>query len=130
VIDRSEEEVWEIIRRHRIRPHPAYYCGWGRLSCAACVFGRPDQWASLRAIDPERFDLLCALEMEFGHTVHRGWTLPRLADRGTPYPAIRAHPDQVALALGHGYPASLVRLQEGEEWVLPAGAFSSCGGPS
>src|SRR5262249_53772371 len=29
VIDWSEQEVWDCLRRHRVRPHPAYFLGWG-----------------------------------------------------------------------------------------------------
>lgn len=32
----SEKQVWEIIERHKINPHPAYKLGWGRLSCMSC----------------------------------------------------------------------------------------------
>lgn len=42
----SERDVWDIIKRWRVNPHPAYRLGWGRVSCAACIFGSPDQWAS------------------------------------------------------------------------------------
>lgn len=29
----SEEEVWAIIERWKVNPHPAYCLGWGRVSC-------------------------------------------------------------------------------------------------
>ena len=48
----SEADVWEIIARRRITPHLAYDLGWSRLSCRACIFGGPDQWATLRAVFP------------------------------------------------------------------------------
>lgn len=48
----SEGQVWDIIRRYAVNPHPAYRLGWGRVSCAACIFGSPNQWASLRANQP------------------------------------------------------------------------------
>ena len=45
-------EVWEIIKRYRVIPHPAYRLGWGRVSCWDCIFGTSNQWASLQAIAP------------------------------------------------------------------------------
>jgi 3'-phosphoadenosine 5'-phosphosulfate sulfotransferase (PAPS reductase)/FAD synthetase len=50
-----ELDVWAIIARWKIRPHPAYVAGWGRLSCMTCIFGSKDQWASIRKVDPNRF---------------------------------------------------------------------------
>jgi len=50
----SEQEVWDILKRFRINPHPAYKLGFGRTSCAFCIFGNDDQWATLNAIMPER----------------------------------------------------------------------------
>lgn len=29
----SEAEVWAIIKKYRVNPHPAYWLGWGRVSC-------------------------------------------------------------------------------------------------
>ncbi len=34
VIDYSEKDVWEVLKRHRITPHPCYRAGWNRCSCA------------------------------------------------------------------------------------------------
>ena len=40
-----------------------------------------------------------------------------------------ASKENLTVALNHDYPPALARLAEGEEWALPAGAYSSCGGP-
>lgn len=29
----SEGEVWAIIKKYGVNPHPAYWLGWGRVSC-------------------------------------------------------------------------------------------------
>ena len=60
ILDWKEKQVWEIIERWRVRPHPAYALGWGRTSCLACIFGNEDQWASVSAIAPERFKRIAA----------------------------------------------------------------------
>lgn len=128
VIDWSEAEVWQIMERHRINPHPAYRLGFPRVSCLTCIFGGPDQWASVRKVAPERFAAIARYEREFGVTIKRGVTIEQLADRGTPYPACD-NPDLVALAMSSDYPADQVVVPPGE-WRLPAGAYQRGGGPT
>lgn len=41
VIDWSERDVWEIISRNHINPHPCYRIGWNRCSCMCCIFSTP-----------------------------------------------------------------------------------------
>jgi len=65
IIEWPECRVWEIMRRFRVNPHPAYRLGWGRVSCAACIFGNEDQWASLRKLDPKQFARVAGYEAEF-----------------------------------------------------------------
>ncbi len=36
VIDYSEKDVWEVLKRHKVNPHPCYRAGWNRCSCAMC----------------------------------------------------------------------------------------------
>jgi 3'-phosphoadenosine 5'-phosphosulfate sulfotransferase (PAPS reductase)/FAD synthetase len=127
VIDWSEEEVWQVMRRWRIQPHPAYRLGFPRVSCLTCIFGGPDQWASVRKIATDRFARITAYEREFGVTIKRGVTVEELADRGTPYPACD-DAGLVALAMSSDYPADQVVVPPGE-WRLPTGAFKRGGGP-
>lgn len=118
----SEEQVWAIMERHRIRPHPCYELGWGRASCLSCIFGSKNQWASIRQIVPERFAELAALEVEFGHTLRNGITLGELADQGTPY---EMDPEIVRLALSEVYDVPILM----DPWKLPKGAFGESAGP-
>jgi 3'-phosphoadenosine 5'-phosphosulfate sulfotransferase (PAPS reductase)/FAD synthetase len=69
VIDWSEGQVWKIMERWRIQPHPAYRLGFPRVSCLTCIFGGADQWASVRRVAPERFARIAAYEREFGVTI-------------------------------------------------------------
>jgi len=62
IIDWKEEEVWKIIEKHKIRPHPAYQLGFGRVSCAQCIFLNPDGWSSLNKINKKRIDKIIELE--------------------------------------------------------------------
>lgn len=42
VIDYSERDIWEVLKRHKVNPHPCYRAGWNRCSCAMCIFLLPD----------------------------------------------------------------------------------------
>jgi 3'-phosphoadenosine 5'-phosphosulfate sulfotransferase (PAPS reductase)/FAD synthetase len=129
VIDWDEHKVWEIIRKHRIMPHPAYRLGFPRVSCMLCIFGGADQWASVRKVAPLYFESVASYERLFGKTIKQGESVVELADRGTPY---RQTDDAalVDLAMCHAYPHTLAKVPEGQPWILPAGAFRRGGGPS
>lgn len=127
IINWREERIWEIIERWRLRPHPAYFLGWGRVSCLSCIFGNPDQWASVKDIAPVLFDRILAYEQEFGRTIQQGGDIAHLAARGDSFvPRDRA---MVELALSEHYPETMVMLPEGEQWVSPLGAYKRSGGP-
>lgn len=127
IIDWREEEVWDIIKRWRIRPHPAYYLGWSRVSCLPCIFGNPDQWASVRALQPKLFRKILNYEHQFRRTIQQGGDIEHLAEKGKSFV-----PDDAAMieaALSEEIPAGYVELAEGEEWAMPVGAFKRTGGP-
>ena len=122
----DDAQVWDVLRRWRINPHPAYRLGWGRVSCAACIFGSPDQWASLKAVNPAQFARVAEHEAAFGVTIRRDGTVVQAAERGTPYEAIT--PRDVAAALSETWDEPIL-LPEGV-WQLPAGAFGDTSGPT
>lgn len=124
---RAEQEVWDLIARYGIDPHPAYKLGWGRLSCAGCIFGLADQWASLRAVNPSQFERIAEYERAFGVTIKMPGegSVVDLANRGRPYPAIAAHPEWVRQALDPGF-VGPVRVAR---WERPSGAFGDDAGP-
>lgn len=129
IIDREENQVWDIIRKYRINPHPAYFLGFGRVSCMTCIFADKDQWATIRQIAPNRIDAIAQRENKFGKTIKKGLDVIQQANQGTPF----IPPDQqhiVKLALSKEYPAGQIIVPEHQEWKLPAGAFRRCGGPS
>jgi 3'-phosphoadenosine 5'-phosphosulfate sulfotransferase (PAPS reductase)/FAD synthetase len=123
----DEREVWRIMKRWNVRPHPCYLLGFSRCSCMPCIFGNADQWATVRALDPKRFDKLAAYEAEFGVTLKRKLSLPVIASQGRPYEA--RNPEHIAAAMNTNY-ALPGLLAFGERWVLPAGAFGESCGPS
>lgn len=69
VIQFSERDVWEVIRRHGIVPHPCYRAGWGRCSCAACIFSLPRHWAGIRELFPEMYAAFRQDETRLGFTL-------------------------------------------------------------
>jgi 3'-phosphoadenosine 5'-phosphosulfate sulfotransferase (PAPS reductase)/FAD synthetase len=126
VIDWPEAEVWAILERHRINPHPCYRLGWGRCSCLACIFGNDDQWASVRDLAPGQFAAIAACEQRFGVTIHRRRSVVERADAGVSY--VTDKPESLKrLAMQSRYPLDDLFVAD---WKLPAGAFRQDGGPS
>lgn len=123
----SEREVWAIMERHRVTPHPAYQLGWGRVSCAACIFGSPNQWASLAVVNPDQLARVALLEKNSGKTIQRKLSVPQLAAKGRPY-AVTADAALVALATSETFSQPI--LCEPGAWKLPAGAFGESAGPT
>lgn len=119
----SERDVWSIIERWRLMPHPAYYLGWGRCSCRCCIFGSKNQWATVRVIAPEQFKRIATYEESFGVTIHRKLSVTQLADLGEPYEIQQRWLD---LANSHTFDAPVLML----EWELPAGAYGESAGPT
>lgn len=80
----AEAEVWGLVGRYAVTPHPAYSLGWSRVSCRSCIFGSPNQWATLRAVFPETFARIAAREAATGLTIQRRASTVELADHGRP----------------------------------------------
>jgi 3'-phosphoadenosine 5'-phosphosulfate sulfotransferase (PAPS reductase)/FAD synthetase len=70
ILNWTEEEVWDAIASHRVRPHPAYSLGWSRVSCLPCIFGGPAQWRAVREIAPDVYGKLRAYEDQFAVEAH------------------------------------------------------------
>ena len=128
VIDWTEEGVWEIIARHRIRPHPAYLLGYGRVSCMNCIFADEDQWASNQVLAPGWVSRIGAYERQFGVTIRKGTTVEEMARKEF----ISDKPEELRrLAMSpDAFTVGLFFLAEGETWKQPAGSFKRCGGPT
>lgn len=120
----SEQEVWDIIERHRINPHPAYKLGWGRLSCMTCIFGSASQWASVKAIAPDRFERIAQYEEEFGLTIHRKQSVRERVASAMPYDSLDPEVVEVAMSTEFEEPIFV------DDWKLPAGAFGESAGPT
>lgn len=121
----TETEVWAVAERWRINPHPAYRLGFGRVSCALCIFASAHQVATLLAINPAQVVANAAYESAFGTTIHRSLPLMERAARGRPYRA--ADPADVRAALSRTFDEPMI-LPPGT-WHLPPGAFGEAAGP-
>lgn len=119
----SEKQVWNIIENHNVRVHPAYWIGWGRVSCSACIFGSANQWASLAAIDPDQVEKISSFEKEFGFTINRNKSVSDLVAAGTPYEGTAS--DHVKDSLADEYSQDIIM----NDWYLPAGAYGESCGP-
>lgn len=125
VIDHSERDIWEIIKRHRITPHPCYSAGWNRCSCMMCIFSLPKHWAGIRELFPEEVEKVKTDEETLGFTLDNKKSLEEYI--GDAQSCL--YPDRKAIA----------QIQSGifttddvycDEWRFPAGAFGgSAGGP-
>jgi 3'-phosphoadenosine 5'-phosphosulfate sulfotransferase (PAPS reductase)/FAD synthetase len=124
VRDWKEAEVWAIMERWKVRPHPAYELGFGRVSCATCIFGNADQWATVAACLPGQVQEVVDLERMSGKTIQRKLSVPELVGRGRPYAALTEGRAQLVRQRDYTLP---VRM---DPWVLPAGAFGDGCGPS
>jgi 3'-phosphoadenosine 5'-phosphosulfate sulfotransferase (PAPS reductase)/FAD synthetase len=127
----TEKEVWAALERYRIRPHPAYRLGFGRVSCMSCIFGNDDQWATIRRINEDSFNRIAAVELMTRKTIHRKLNVVARADKGVPFLDL-SDPEiakLVALSQSHDYDEDVI-LGLNETWEMPAGAFKETGGPT
>lgn len=127
VIDYSERDVWEVLRRHRIRPHPCYSCGWNRCSCAMCIFSTPRLFAGIRELYPEDFAQLKNDENLLGFTIDNHCDLDTFIGNTK---SCVYHGDKEALRslITGDFPPESIYVKG--TWKFPAGAFHGAeGGP-
>lgn len=127
VIDYSEKDVWEVLKRNRVNPHPCYRAGWNRCSCAGCIFSTPELFAGFKELYPEEFE-----EMK-NDEITLGFTLDNKCDLETYIAGAKS-------CLYTGDTEAIRSLVTGEftekdifidgQWKYPAGAFHGAeGGP-
>lgn len=127
VIDYSEKDVWEILKRHKVNPHPCYRAGWNRCSCAMCIFSTPKHFAGIQELYPEDYELLKQDEQILGFTLDNKCSLDEFVK-------------DAKSCVYHGDKDAIYSLITGEfsvrdvyvkgKWQYPAGAFHGAeGGP-
>ncbi len=123
-----EKAVWDIIKDFGIVPHVAYQLGWSRLSCMTCIFGSPNQWATIQKYFPERFDAVANYEANFGVTIRRNESIRQTAAKGKPYAAISENSHLLEVAKSKSW--TLPIWVEPATWTIPAGAYGENAGPN
>jgi 3'-phosphoadenosine 5'-phosphosulfate sulfotransferase (PAPS reductase)/FAD synthetase len=118
----TTREVWQIIEEEKVAPHPCYEAGFGRCSCALCIFGSPDQWATAKEILPHRFARVASYEASYGCTIQRKESVVDRAARGTAYASPRWAVDACRST-------EWTRPVIEDEWTEPLGAYADSTGP-
>lgn len=127
VIDYSEIDVWEVLKRHRINPHPCYRAGWNRCSCAMCIFSTPKLFAGIRELYPDDYEALKKDEELLGFTLDNKCDLDSFV--GDAESCVYKGDQEAIKSLITGE-FSIDDIYVKGQWLYPAGAFhGSAGGP-
>lgn len=126
VINYSEKDVWEILKRHRVNPHPCYRIGWNWCSCAMCIFSTPSLFAGIKEIYPREYEELRQDEKILGFTLDNKKCLDDFV--GNAKSCIYWQDKSAVHSIRTGsFSAENVYV---DDWQYPAGAFhGSEGGP-
>ncbi|MDD4970844.1 MAG: phosphoadenosine phosphosulfate reductase family protein [Paludibacter sp.] len=122
VIDWSERQIWEMMKKYSILPHPAYYLGFPRLSCRSCIFYSKDHWATLKEVQPEVVEMISNIEEHLKFTIENRFTVNELATMGKSSLS-EDNFKYVKLATTE-YTGPIIT----DQWELPIGAFGKGGG--
>lgn len=60
----TEEQVIAMHHRHGLKPNPLYLKGAGRVGCFPCIFSSKAEIRMMADLDPDRVELIAALEDE------------------------------------------------------------------
>ncbi|RKJ46538.1 hypothetical protein D7X98_04055 [bacterium 1XD8-76] len=127
VIDYSEKDIWEVLKRHKANPHPCYRAGWNRCSCAQCIFSTPKLFAGIRELYPEEYAALRQDEIILGFTLDNKCDLDTFV--GDAQSCVYRGDNRAIHSLVTGEFAPDDVYVKGK-WMYPAGAFHGAeGGP-
>ncbi|MFB8378198.1 hypothetical protein [Paenibacillus taichungensis] len=132
VIDESKAAMFELHKEFAIMPHPAYYLGFGRVSCMGCVFSTQHHWRVIQQIAADRFQQFVNTEQEISHTVDVHMNLIDKAARGVVEKVLPMNDpmlqEWIRLALSKQFTVEDLMMKE---WIQPVGADHGChGGPN
>jgi len=122
IIDWPERRVWDLMEKHGITPHPAYYLGFPRLSCRSCIFYSKDHWATLNQVSPEVISMIRETEEDLNFTLDNKFTIKELSQMGNSLLIPENH-KYIKLAT-----SDFNSIITTNNWQLPAGAFGNGGG--
>lgn len=126
----TTREVWEIIKKWKINCHPCYKVGFGRCSCAGCIYGTPRQFASLKKVNGEQFQKILDLEREIEYPIHckgsgknaKPLYLDEFIQNAEPYDMDE---NQIEVINSEEFNEPIIL----EEWIPPRGINSELAGP-
>jgi 3'-phosphoadenosine 5'-phosphosulfate sulfotransferase (PAPS reductase)/FAD synthetase len=118
ILDWSEAQVWDILKRWRVQPHPAYMLGWSRCSCKICIFSGPNIWATVNEIDKPRIEMIDMTEKKINHTLYHKLTILEKVAQGT---AMKVNKYWLRQSIKFTVP---IIVPENKLWKIPVGAFS------
>jgi 3'-phosphoadenosine 5'-phosphosulfate sulfotransferase (PAPS reductase)/FAD synthetase len=121
VLQWKETDVWTIMEKYGVNPHPSYKVGFSRCSCQKCIFIDNDGWATVNFMDPKGFRKIADYETQFGYTIDRALSVTERADKGTILPGAEKYGP---IGMSKEYLEPIIV----KNWELPAGAFKSNGG--
>lgn len=127
VIDYSEKDVWEVLKRHKVNPHPCYRAGWNRCSCAMCIFSTPPLFAGIKELMPEEYETLKQDEQILGFTIDNKMDLDTFVGKAK---SCVYHGDEEAIHSLITGDFGVEDIYIKDKWMYPAGAFHGAeGGP-
>lgn len=127
VIDYSEKDIWEVLKRHKVNPHPCYRAGWNRCSCAMCIFSTPQLFAGIRELYPKEYALLCQDEKVLGFTLDNHCDLETYIGSADSC-VYHGNKEAIQSLLTGEFPVESVYVKD--KWKYPVGAFhGAAGGP-
>lgn len=125
-IDYSEKDVWELLKRHHINPHPCYRIGWNRCSCMMCIFSTPRLFAGVKELFPDDYASLRHDEEVLGFTLDNKKNLDEFIGDT---PSCVCRNDKKAI---HSILTGEFRTEDiyTKNWNYPVGAFHGADGGS
>lgn len=126
VLNYTEKDVWELLKRHHINPHPCYRIGWNRCSCMMCVFSSPRHFAGIRELFPDEYNALRHDEEVLGFTLDNHCNLDDFTG-DTKSCVCYDDPAAVRAVLTGEYSKEDIYVKD---WQYPAGAFHGVDGGS
>lgn len=120
----SEKDVWALIKKYKVCAHPAYHVGFGRVSCAPCIFMSNNQAATIRKVLPKQFEYIAKQEQKLNFTMKHNMTIEQFTNTGTPFKGSTQY-HWVVAAQSEKFTYKLIQ----DNWELPSGAFGDSAGP-
>lgn len=125
-IDYTEKDVWEVLKRNHVNPHPCYRIGWNRCSCMTCIFSTPRLFAGIKELFPDIWEELKQDERILGFTLDNKKDLESFVGE-TKSCVNRDDPQALESIFSGKYSSNDIYI---DDWHYPAGAFHGADGGS